>query len=737
MTSASNYSTAVQELYVAYFGRPADFFGLQNFETALSNANAPTDLAHLAAAYNTNPAVRALVDSFGASTESQNLFGPITDSTTETNAFVNAIFENLFGRNASSAGLNFWSNAITSHSLTPSDAALAIAAGAAANTSAQGLIDAATVANKVSVATDFTTEIGQSSQNIVDYSGPAAAAYVRSMLGSVTATTDLAGFATTISNTIISLGPIFPPIYTLTTGLDNITTTEGHAAFNAVTDNAAGLAAGGQSATLNTGDSIVASTQAGSVNTLRIVDFGLGSDFAVPGGVTLTGITALHISSLEGVADQSATNGSLDFSNRGGLNQFSIDASTGNDNITAPTSAVVSVADKAGDITVHGGASIFATDDGTSIITIDGGSATKSVNLTGGGASNGNVITDLHFGTGVANTITSVSLTNGIETVINSDALNTLSLSGNGNDATVNAAAGTRTLALTVNGGSVGTFTDNSATTLNISASGSDTNFFSIDAASAKTISFNDSVDLSLTRFSAPQASSVTITGQGSLIAVMNQVGTAPVIDASGSGGSLGLTFGNGTPVHLTGGSGSTQIFNSGANVLNITLGSASDSVANGAGTYGTVSFATHTAADQISVGANAASNATPDLTHILAVSGLNNVGLDTVTFNDGEGTAGASFQQITAAQVTASGALTTTLAGWVAAATGLGNSVQQSAHGVVEFQFGGNTYLVETATTTDAGVISAHDAIVELTGTGFTFAHTSTINGGVLNLAG
>ena len=738
MTSATNYNSAVQELYVTYFGRPADYFGLQNFENALLNANAPTDLGQLAAAYNTNPAVHALVDSFGTSTESQNLFGAITDSNASTNAFVNAIFANLFGREANSAGLNFWSSAIASHSLTPSDAALAIAAGAASNTSAQGLIDAATVANKISLASIFTTDLGESATSIVAYSGAVAGTAARTMLGGVSASTDPASFATIASATINSfVEEVFIPQYSLTMGTDNITSTQSQAIFNAVTDNAAGLAAGGQNPTLNSGDSIAASTQTGSVNTFRIHDFGIGSNLALPGGITLSGITALQISSLEGVSDPSVASGSMDFSTWVGLNQVSIEASTGADDITVPTSAAVLVNDKAGNVTVHGGSTIAVTTDTASIIAIEGGRATTSVNLTGGGAGNGNSVTDANFGTGAPNSLVTVSLGNSGNTSISSDALNSLTLSGNGNDATVHAAAGTRTLALTLDGANIGTCTDNSATTLKITASGGDTNLFSVDAASATTITINDNANLTLTSMVAPQAALVTITGQSSLIAVMNQVGSAPVIDASGSSGALSLSFGSATPVHLIGGSGTTQIFNNGDNVINISLGSASESVVNGAGTYGTISFAGHIAADQVSVAAVAAGGATPDLTHILLITGLNNAGQDAITFADGEGTAGATFQQISAAQVTDAGASIATFAGWVAAATGLSNAVQQSAHGVVEFQFGGNTYLVETASVWDAGIISAHDAIVELTGTGFTFAHTTAINGGLLSLGG
>ena len=88
MSSPSSYSSLVQELYVAYFGRPADYYGLQNFETALAAANAPTDPAALALAYSTNAAVKSLVDSFGTSAESTALYG-----SGSTESFVNAIFE--------------------------------------------------------------------------------------------------------------------------------------------------------------------------------------------------------------------------------------------------------------------------------------------------------------------------------------------------------------------------------------------------------------------------------------------------------------------------------------------------------------------------------------------------------------------------------------------------------------------------------------------------------------------
>ena len=178
--AATDYTSVAQALYVSYFGRPADPIGLINFSAQLNAIGAPTTVQGLENAYYTSAAIKALVDSFGSSAESTSLY-----SGTSSIAFINSIYSNVLGRNADFEGLIFWSNAIDNGSLTKGNAALAIAAGALSNTSAQGLVDAAVINNKIAVATSFTESIDTASE-IISYSGNQAAAQARSFLSTVT-----------------------------------------------------------------------------------------------------------------------------------------------------------------------------------------------------------------------------------------------------------------------------------------------------------------------------------------------------------------------------------------------------------------------------------------------------------------------------------------------------------------------------------------------------------------------
>ncbi|MGZ5508787.1 MAG: carboxylesterase family protein, partial [Limisphaerales bacterium] len=193
-----SYGDVVQALYVAYFGRPADSGGWTNFEAALSTAAAPSDLQGLNSSYNSNATVKYLVDAFGTSAESNALY---TGSTAD---FVNAIYAHVLNRASDSAGLQFWVNAIDSGILTKGNAALSIMAGALANTTPQGLIDAQVVTKKVAIGTAFTASLSTATQSSA-YSGDAAAATVRTMLSTVTSATDTTAFQSSIDSTVSSL----------------------------------------------------------------------------------------------------------------------------------------------------------------------------------------------------------------------------------------------------------------------------------------------------------------------------------------------------------------------------------------------------------------------------------------------------------------------------------------------------------------------------------------------------
>ncbi|MBV8633180.1 MAG: DUF4214 domain-containing protein, partial [Burkholderiaceae bacterium] len=205
-TSASSYNQVVEQLYVAYFGRPADPNGLTNFSAQLLADGAPTDIQSLLQTYNSNGAVKALIDSFGTSTESKNLYG-----TANPTSFVTAVFNNVLGRAPQTAGLNFWVNALNNGSVTYGNVALQIMAGALVNNTTQGQQDAALIADHITVATEFTATV--TAQNATaDYAGATAAQTARSMLTGITTSTSSSTYQSTVNATVATIISEAPPV---------------------------------------------------------------------------------------------------------------------------------------------------------------------------------------------------------------------------------------------------------------------------------------------------------------------------------------------------------------------------------------------------------------------------------------------------------------------------------------------------------------------------------------------
>jgi hypothetical protein len=147
-------------------------------------------------AYGTNPAVKSLVDSFGTSAESNALYGAGT-----TQQFVTAIFNDVLGRPPAQQGLTFYANAIDQGTMTRGAAALWIMEGAFTNTTAQGLLDAQLINNRLVLASQFTANLSSSIFGS-DYTGRAAAASARGMLAGVSASTSSSTFGALIDGTL-------------------------------------------------------------------------------------------------------------------------------------------------------------------------------------------------------------------------------------------------------------------------------------------------------------------------------------------------------------------------------------------------------------------------------------------------------------------------------------------------------------------------------------------------------
>lgn len=186
------YRLLAQQMYLAYFGRPADFGGLYWYADGLKNAGAPTDIIGLDSVYLSNPTVHSLVDSFGNSAESQALYGG------DNTAFVTAIYKNLFNRVPDAGGLAFWVNGLNNGSVSRGHAALSIMRGSMGNA------DGVTVNKKAAVAVNFTKSLDLAPE-LAAYNGNNAVIKARAMLAQVTGATDVDAFQAIVDATIAQL----------------------------------------------------------------------------------------------------------------------------------------------------------------------------------------------------------------------------------------------------------------------------------------------------------------------------------------------------------------------------------------------------------------------------------------------------------------------------------------------------------------------------------------------------
>jgi hypothetical protein len=149
-------TTQVQELYVAYFGRPADYFGLQYW----------TKMAATPSGYHD------MVQAFATSAEYQVLVAGM-----DNRALVDAVYEHLFGRAAETAGIDYWAGLLDSKTISIGDVVTSVAGGA------QGL-DSFVYEAKVQTSEIFTDHLDQTNERLA-YTGTFANALAHNYLAAI------------------------------------------------------------------------------------------------------------------------------------------------------------------------------------------------------------------------------------------------------------------------------------------------------------------------------------------------------------------------------------------------------------------------------------------------------------------------------------------------------------------------------------------------------------------------
>ncbi|MFZ6874893.1 beta strand repeat-containing protein [Undibacterium sp. Di27W] len=170
----------IQNLYIAYFNRPADVAGLAYWQTT------PFSLLQIA-------------QSFSQQTEYANSFSSYTSRQT-----VNALYGNLFNHAADSAGLAYWVGQIDSGAVSIGAAAIAILGGAIGS-------DLSAVQAKNTAATAFTASMTNNAQAQAAYNtANGSYSFVKTWLAAVvdTSTSTIAtnGLATAINNNYKTTG---------------------------------------------------------------------------------------------------------------------------------------------------------------------------------------------------------------------------------------------------------------------------------------------------------------------------------------------------------------------------------------------------------------------------------------------------------------------------------------------------------------------------------------------------
>ena len=592
--AASTYFDQIQQLYIAYFGRPADPVGLAYWAANVDAANG---------------SVAQVIAGFSASTESGVLYAGAT-----TAQKISSIYLALFNRNPEPAGLAYWVAQIDSGTVSQAQAAYQIQSSA-------GPGDAASVANKLAAAKAFTAQIDTSAE-LAGYVGTTAASNGRAFLNGVDATpaslviatspTVLTTSVATATNTtttppVTPTTPATGQTFTLTAGADNFTGTSSNDTFTSTV-----VGGFGSGDVLDGGAGIdtltVSGTSAISSAGLKVANVESAS-FTSSGSVDLdtsswTGLTSLTAQSSKSpmailagtgtaVTATALTNGANTIAVNGGSTVSVIASGSTTGSITvgstlAPTGTVTvsnssSAAGNMGAITVKGGTVVKVTQLASNAVVnttntqgevaVTGTAATTTVDITNtalaaasvsaaGVDTNSVTITDVNSGNAtLVGTISTVAVSNVTNITISGTALTHLSVKGGaGNIITSNSGLSVpvvTTLNLTLDGQSGGSLIDAGIySTLDLTTTGSDSTLTNIFEGGLTTLNLAGTQTLTLDSASGLSSlAGVKVSGSAGLTANLSKVTKLTSIDASATSGNVTVSI-DGTKASYLGGSG-------------------------------------------------------------------------------------------------------------------------------------------------------------------------------------
>lgn len=196
----------IQNLYIAFYGRPADAAGQEYWADELEAAGG--DLS-------------AIINAFASSEEYQRNYGDL-----EAAELVNALYQQILGRDAEEAGLDFYVGELADGNITEGEIALAILNGAQGD-------DAAVLENRKAVADSFTATVAAEGKAYGEEQEAAAKALLEGVGASTNpADVDIAGTVADFPDADGGTGePTEGEMFTLTDGRDAFTGTEGDDTF--------------------------------------------------------------------------------------------------------------------------------------------------------------------------------------------------------------------------------------------------------------------------------------------------------------------------------------------------------------------------------------------------------------------------------------------------------------------------------------------------------------------------